>query len=244
MENMEYIDDYFKGSPTDLQKQQFERRIINDNVFAEEVAFYISANRVVKEQLLMDKKQRFREIYEQHKVVPITKQPVKKIWRYMVAASVIAAVVLSTWFLLGENTSPQQLADRYIQQNFQTLSVTMGSKDSLQYILNLVNSGKLSEALTRLETLAQIDPSNKNATKYAGIVSLRLNQYDKALTYFSMLASDTSLYSNHGKFYEAVTLLKRNKTGDVEEAKKKLQEVVENEQEGKEEAIKWLKKLD
>ena len=50
MENTEYIDDYFKSSPTDQQKQEFEQRIINDMSFAEDVAFYISANGVIQEQ--------------------------------------------------------------------------------------------------------------------------------------------------------------------------------------------------
>ena len=220
MENVAYIDDYFNSSPTDEQRQQFEQRINNDILFADEVAFYIAANGAIKEQLLQQKKQRFKEIYQQQKVMPVTKPPVKNIWRYMAAASVVAAVMLLSWFLFGQKPSPQQLADTYIEQNFKTLGVTMGSKqDSLQTGLSLYDEGKFKEALAQFETIVKNDSTNDAAKNYAGIVSLRLNDYDKALYYFKLLAANTSLYSNPGKFYEAVALLKRNNTGDAVAAK-------------------------
>ena len=242
MENLELIENYFKGINNDLQKQQFEKKIMEDASFAEEVAFYISANGVIQQQVQEEKKQRFRELYNEQKVISI-KQPVRNMWRYMAAASVFIALVLITWFLTVSKNSTQQLADNYIQQHFQTLSVTMGNQDSLQNGLNLFNSNKLTEALTIFETLIKNNPKNSEAKKYAGIVSLRLNNYDKALEYFSMLATDTSLYSNPGKFYKAITLLKRNKDGDKEAAKKLLKHVRDENLEGKSEAVELLEKI-
>jgi tetratricopeptide (TPR) repeat protein len=243
MENLEFIENYFNGINDDAQTQLFEKKIMEDASFAEEVAFYISANETIKQQLQEEKKQRFREIYDQQKVISIN-QPVRNMWKYMAAAGVIVAVVLITWFVSGNKNSPQQLADKYIQQNFQTLSVTMGNPDSVQAGLNLFNSKKLTEALSMFESIAKNNPANSDAKRYAGIVSLRMNNYDKALEYFTMLATDTSLYSNPGKFYEAVTLLKRNKDGDKEAAKLLLQEVRDQNLEGKNEAEEWLGKMD
>jgi len=240
MENLEFIENYFKGIKDDVQKQQFEKKILEDAAFAEEVAFYISANETITQQLQEEKKRRFREIYDEQKVISI-KRPVRNMWRYLAAASVIVAVVLITWFVSGNKNSSQQLADKYIQENFQTLSVTMGNSDSTG--LNLFNSNKLAEALSMFETLAKNNPANSDAKKYAGIVSLRLNNYDKALEYFSTLEADSGLYSNPGKFYKAITLLKRNKDDDKEAAKLLLQQVREQNLEGKSEAEEWLKKL-
>lgn len=62
MENMEYIDAYFKSLPGTAEQQQFTRRIINDISFAEDMAFYMSANGILKEQLQQEKKERFRQI--------------------------------------------------------------------------------------------------------------------------------------------------------------------------------------
>ena len=81
------------------------------------------------------------------------------------------------------------------------------------------------------------------AKKYAGIVSLQLKDYDKAIYYFTSLENQAGLYSNPGKFYHAVTLLKRNKTGDEDEAKELLKQVTEKSLEGSDDAAKWLKKM-
>src|SRR6185437_10031981 len=100
MENLEFIENYFKGTNDDTQKRLFEKKIIEDPLFAEEVAFYISANGVIQQQVQDEKKQRFREIYNEQKVISI-KQPVRSIWKYMAAASVIIAVLVVAWLFTG-----------------------------------------------------------------------------------------------------------------------------------------------
>jgi hypothetical protein len=242
MDNMEYIESYFKGNNTSEQKLQFEDKILNDAGFAKEVAFYISATGVISQALNEDKKQRFREIYEGNKVIAM-KPRVRTLWKYMAAASVIIAAFLLTWFFSVNRSSPHQLADKYVQQNFKTLNVKMGNDDSLQVGISLFNSGKLDEASSVFETLENNDTSNSEAIKYAGIVSLRLGNYGKAVKYFSLLEADTALYSNPGKFYKAITLLERNREGDKETAKQLLQEVVDRDLEGKNEAEKWIEKF-
>lgn len=242
MDNMEYIESYFKGDNTAEEKLQFENKILNNKDFADDVAFYISVNGAMKQELHEEKKQRFREMYESHKVIAM-KPRVKTLWKYMAAASVIVATFLLTWFFSISNSSPHHLADKYVQQNFKTLSIKMGNGDSLQVGINLFNSGKLKEALSVFETLENSDASNSEAAKYAGIVSLRLGNYDKAIKYFSLLDANTALYSNPGKFYKAITLLERNKDGDKEQAKRLLKEVIDKDLEGKNEAEKWLKKF-
>lgn len=243
MDNTEYIENFFKGNIDSNQKDQFEKKIMEDESFAEEVAFYISANNVLRERLHEEKKKRFRELYEQGKVISMTPR-VRSFWKYMAAASIVIAIILITWFVSGNRNTPQQLADKYVQQNFTTLEVAMSvTQDSLQKGLSLFNNNKLPEALAMFETLAHNDPENDEAKKYAGIVSLRLKNYDKALGYFSMLEKE-DLQSNPGKFYKAVALLYRNKRGDKEAAKLLLQQVIDKKLEGKNEAREWLKKLE
>ncbi|MEO7490049.1 MAG: tetratricopeptide repeat protein, partial [Ferruginibacter sp.] len=126
-----------------------------------------------------------------------------------------------------------------------TLPVTMGTQqDSLQTGLNLYKADKLPEALQYFEALLKNNPDNEAAKKYAGIVSLRLNNYDKALSYFKSLELNTASFSNPAKFYHALTLLKRNNTGDKSAAVLILQDVVSKDLEGKETAAGWLKKLE
>lgn len=242
MDDLELIESYFKSSPTDEQKRQFDKRIMEDTDFAKEVAFYISANKAITLELREEKKQRFRELYNERKVVRM-KQPIKQLWKYMAAAGVLIFVLLGAWLFIGNNYSTKQLADNYIKQNFNNVSVTMNIRDSLQMGLNLLNADKLPEALQFFENLLKNDPANSTAQKYAGIVSLRMDHYDKALEYFTGLEADTSLYSNPGTFYKAITLLSRNKKGDKATAEGLLRKVIDEGLEGKKEATNWLKKL-
>ncbi len=244
MGNMEYIDDYFNRSNTDEQKQQFEQRIIHDISFAKEVAFYISTQNIIREQLQTEQKERFRKAYEAQKAAPPRKHPVKQMWKYAVAACAVVAAMVFSWVLIGTGHSPEQLADEYIQQNWKTLDIAMSSApDSLQQGLTLFNAGKPEAALLLFENMMKNDPANFMAKKYAGIAALRQSQYDKALFYFAALAKDTTLHSNPGLFYQAVVLLKRNGPGDIDAGKKLLKEVATNDLEGSKEAKQWLRRL-
>lgn len=161
----------------------------------------------------------------------------------MAAASIFFAIVFAAWFFSAHET-PQQLADNYIHQNFAILNVTMGSReDSLQKGLRLFNQNKFPAALQQFESILKNDSTNDNAKKYAGIACLRLGDYDKAINYFSLLEWQVGLYSNPGKLYHALSLLKRNTNDDKAAAKILLQQIIEQNAEGKETAEEWMKKL-
>ena len=47
-EVLSYIDNFFRGNPGPMQKQEFEKRLKEDPVFAEEVAFYVATINVLR----------------------------------------------------------------------------------------------------------------------------------------------------------------------------------------------------
>ena len=232
------------GDPSADMRKEFEKKLAEDKEFAEEVAFYLSAKDVIGEEALTEKKERFKKLYDEYKKnnAPRGQQGIlRKLWPYVAAAAIIAALII------GRNAffqpSAQQIADNYIKDNFQTLSVTMSTKlDSLQKGLSLYNEGKRTDALQQFESMIRNDSSSVEAIKYAGIVSLQLNEYDKAIAYFSHL-ENFQLYSNPGKFYHALTLLKRNQPGDKQQVSQLLQQVLQNDLEGNETAKRLLNKL-
>ena len=117
----------------------------------------------------------------------------------------------------------------------------MGEKDSLQEGLRLYNDGQYNEALRQFESIGRRNTESYSIKKYIGITYLRLNNYDSALQYFQKFQNDT-LYTNPSLFYQALTLLKRNLPGDKAKARDLLQQVRDNDLEGKEFAQKWLDK--
>jgi len=150
---------------------------------------------------------------------------------------------LSVWyFFFVSSASPQQMAQKYIDEKFKTLPVKMSTeKDSIQEGLRLYNEGQYGASLKQFEAILQRDTGNYSIQNFLGIIYLRLDNYDKALQYFKQFENDT-LYSNPSQFNQALTLLKRNLPGDKQKARELLQQVRDNDLYGKEFAEKWLDK--
>jgi tetratricopeptide (TPR) repeat protein len=246
MDSLEFIDNYFKGQLLPEQIWLFEKRIIEDTSFAEEVSFYLTTMKVARDQLAEDKKKRFREIYDQGysngKIKPVFRIR-RYLGRYAAAAAVIAALAVG-WYVFSPSPTSRELADQYIEQKLNTLGVKMTTtEDRLQTGKRLYDEGKIREALQQFEIIVGSDPSNSYAKQFAGVACLRLEQYDKALEYFMQLESHKNLYSNPAIFYQALTLMKRNLPGDKRRAKLLLQQVVEKNLERKSDAQALLDKL-
>jgi tetratricopeptide (TPR) repeat protein len=243
--NLEYIDKYFQGSPVPDETREFEKRITEDVEFANDVAFYLASKQTIKQQSVDQKKSRFKEIYALN--TPTTTVPKKKLvrslWPYIAVAAMVTGLIIC-WYVFIKPPSTQQLAENYITENLRKLGVSMSSsKDELQKGLSFYNDGKLKQALQIFEKMIILDSSNFTAKKYAGITSLRLQQFDKAIHYFKLLEDQPNLYANPGAFLHATTLLKRNLPGDKQKAIELLNQVVQNDLEGNETAELWLKKM-
>jgi tetratricopeptide (TPR) repeat protein len=240
MKHLAYIDDYFKGTDTASHNRQFEQRLLDDPSFAEEVAFYLTTQRLLQEEARMEKIERFRKLYQQGPApLRVVRSPYR-IWRYVAAAAVIVGILFTINLLTPP--SKQQMADSYIRQELNDLDVSMsGMVDSVELMRTLYNKGKFADALTVSEAIISHDAGNQKALEYAGVTNLRLQQYDKALAWFKQLAASKA-YSNKGHFYQALTLIKRNQAGDLALAKTLLEQVVKEDLEGREIAKQWLEK--
>lgn len=242
----EYIDAWFHGALNSDEASQFEQKIADDPEFAEEVAFYISAVQALKNELAREKKEIFRQLLSQNPSIsnenPGGRVTRMRVYRVAAAAAVLICVFFTWYLFFSKSTTPQQMADNYMSVKFKTLPVEMGTvRDSIQEGFRMYNEGKYDSSLRQFETIIQKDTGNFLAKEYTGIVYLRISNYDKALEYFSQLEK-YSLFSNPAIFYHALTLMKRNQPGDKQTAKQLLQQVVDQDLEGKDFAQQWLEK--
>ena len=153
-----------------------------------------------------------------------------------------AGIIFGTYTFTGI-ISPQQLASRYEKDNLQNLPVTMsGESNNIQTGLSLYNNRKYAEALLQFESIIGSDSLNSTAITYAGISALKLKKYDEALNWFKKLET-YKLYSNPALLYQALTLMDRNQPNDEARVKQLLQQIVQNDLDGKETAQDWLKRL-
>jgi tetratricopeptide (TPR) repeat protein len=263
MDSLEYIDAYFKGEFPADEARPFEERIEEDPRFAEEVAHYLNTLAVAKEEQAEEKKKRFREIYDglQHTQAadaPGTSAKIRQMgdlargegagarrkrWIPALAAAVLIGVIALGWILFLSPPAAPKLADQYIRQNLDQLSGRMGAADPMQTGVILYDSGKFPEALKQFEAILLSDPSNPTAMLDAGITSLRIEHYDQALDFFKKLQGYTELHSNPALFYEALTLMKRNRAGDAASAKLFLHQIVQEGFDKKEDAAQLLGKM-
>lgn len=218
--NQEYIEQFLKGELSPEQIRDIDNRIVSDPEFANEMAFHISAMRALSAEANQQTKDRFRTIYSRRAKV------VRPAWTYAAAAAVLVCVFVGTFYFISR-PSATELAENYINTNLSSLGVSMSnSTDSLQTAIALYNDEKFKAAEIYFESIVQRAPDNYKAIEYCGIVSLRLENYDQALQYFETLSKATHLFANPGRFYYALTLLKRNRAGDVKSAKAILQQIV------------------
>jgi tetratricopeptide (TPR) repeat protein len=236
--NLVLIDNYFRGRLSALETTHFEQQILTDQDFAGEVVFYCGTMELLKEKASREKTERFKRIYKGNAPV----RTMRKWWPYAAAAAVVAGIVfLAVGYL--RSSSIQETADRYIAEQMSIVSVQMNSgTDSLQVARQWYNESRLAETGQLLDRLLQANPQNDGALLLAGFVSLRLSDYDKAIAYFSTLEK-MPLYANPGKFHHALTLIKRDLDEDREHAKALLQQVIDENLEGKELAADWLNRL-
>ena len=240
----DYIEAYFTQTLGEEERKNFEARCVDDKDFANEVAFYIASRQVIRQELLEQKQKLWATGNEEDKkIVPIKPRNKTLIQRLLPYAAAACVILIAGLFFLFKPPSPQQLADDYINKNYSQLHNTLGLTDSLQTAIIAYNNKDYTKALVLFEALEISHPDHSDEKKYAGLVSLATKNYDKALQQFDELAKMKNVFGNEGNFLKAITLLQRNATGDKEQAKQLLQQIVNNNEEGSEQAKDWLSKF-
>lgn len=239
----ERIEPYFNQQLPPIEREEFENELLHDPELADEVAFYLRAKQLIREQVLAERHAEWQAMHSLPATQPLAQVRRLSPWYYAAAAVVLVALTW-VWFSLPR-PNVQELAGTYVENNLTTLSVQMGGEaDSLQSAIQNYNEGRFANAQTISQQLLDRNAANAEALKLLGILALRQQHYEEAMTYFNRLAERQDLYANPGKFYEALTYLQRGQASDLETARKLLQAVVSEDLEGRKEAEKWLVALE
>jgi tetratricopeptide (TPR) repeat protein len=147
-------------------------------------------------------------------------------------------LLIAVWYVvIPSNHTLQEYAEVYIEENLMQLNTHLDTTaDSLQTAIDYYNHQKYREALSIFTRLARANPRIR-AYEYEGLTQLQLKNYDAALVIFERMAADTELLENRGKFYAALTYLKK---GNNSTAQRLLEEVITQDLAGKSEAERWL----
>jgi tetratricopeptide (TPR) repeat protein len=238
--SLHYIDDYFTGALNEDEKKDFEKRIASDPDFAKEVAEYISIRDGINAHLQQQKKEEFAELYQELSA-PSKSAKIVTLKRigYLVAASVL---LLIGWLAFFQRSNPQSIAGNYIAANLHTLGLNMGVSDSLQAGISAYNSQSYRVAERLFKPLANKQEANPEAIEDLGLTYLATKQYDEALKNFNKLSA-MPLRINRGQFYKALTLMARSQGTDTQQAKKILQQIIDKNLYGNENARNWINRI-
>lgn len=248
-DSLEYIEAYFQKQLSLDERRQFELQCEQDDLFARDVALYITTREAAKQALAEQKKEQWRTLSQERKTnvvpPPVKSLPVRRLLPYAAAACLV--LFISLYFFSGRNTFNKQVASYIQQEELSSFSQTMGTyTDSLgiEQGKNAYNKKNYDQALHIFVVRSHSDENDWEAKMYAGLVYLKMKNYDSALVYFNGL-SGLQLQSNLGPYYTALTLLERNKNGDREKAKQALHAVTSTEHyDRKKEARDLLHKLE
>ena len=184
----------------------------------------------------------FQDSKKSAKVVPLISSKIVKFLMAVAAGFLIFFLVYS--LIVQPSQDVRYLADNYIDSHYKQLGQTMDSTpDSLQLGIAAHNNQEYNKAIQLFQGVQEKQPGNAEAIKSMGLSYLMNKDYDLALQKFDELAAIKNLYSNEGLFLKALTLMQRDETGDKEEAKSLLEQVVKDEEVGSEQAKEWLKKF-
>jgi len=253
----EKIDTYLSGEMNPEEKLLFEAELAANNELASKFNIYKN----------IEKTLRIRQSYKEElaAIKNILKEPpandpfkseeesaepktnvsrLKTIYKPVlsVAASILV-IILGYYLFFNKSQNSQQLASNYIDQNISEIGQGLSSaQDSLQKGIAAYNQKDYENALRLFQNVADSNPANRDAKEYIGYVYLLKKDYEKALEEFDELDKMNGKF-NKGLFLKAVTLLQRNKEGDLDKAIQLLQQVVNTKLGGSEEAEEWLQKL-
>ncbi|MFY7912999.1 MAG: tetratricopeptide repeat protein [Emticicia sp.] len=220
------IDSYFQGKLSAQEKEAFENNLANDPSLAEDVVFYAHVKCIQRDQIL---KERHAEWTTQsgNKVVGIN---------FKLISAGIAAILLmiiGVWHFTGSDI--QQRTNAYIENDLDQLTNTMGATDdSLKLGKDLYNQKKYTEARVVFDKLINKSPE---AIEFAGLSAIKMNDDEEAIKYFKKIEQNTELINNKGKFYLALVKIKQ---GKIEEGERLLNEVIDQNLGGKNDAKKIL----
>lgn len=235
----ERIERYFEQELTAEERRQLEEAIAHDPELADEVAFYLQSKVAAKEAaydtLLQEKHSQWSRLKE---------EPVKRLSRgswISIAAAVLLIVSIVFYFNNPFKSSLNSRAVHYVATNLKELPLHLGDEEvSLQGAIQAYNQQQYEVAISTANTYLTQHPADTEALKVLGLAHLQKGAYNQALDYFRQLSAQTGLYSNPGKYYEALTYLLRHADGDEAQARQLLQEVIANDLEGKQDALKLV----
>jgi tetratricopeptide (TPR) repeat protein len=243
MKTISLIESYLAGEMDEGQKMKFEASMLDDQKLLSDIRLLEETN----EAILDDEVYEFREsiknvineLSPQHsKTIEIS----RKFFKYPLVASIIVLILISLWQVIT-NVSPEKVYYKFYkpyETDLSTRSVSP-SEDKANVAYLLYQKGEYEASYEILNNYLSKNTDDQTARFFQGMNSMELGKNDRAISELKEVEKDyTTPYAIHARWYLSLAYLKIN---DVDEAKKYLNRIIEDDVFYAEQAKKILKKI-
>lgn len=235
------FEDYLEGALSTTEKNEFEKRLADDEKFQQAYLTYKELSGFLKskfenkdhEEKLKENLKNISDTYfnkKENKNTVIRFKP----WQYAIAASII---IIFGLFVIIDNSAPVY-AD-YADYNSISLTVRGENEELLPKAEKAFNEKDYEEALQYFDQILIKDISYKEIQLYKSIALIETNRYDEADELLTVLSTGTSVFKYDAMWYLALSKLKQK---EYQECKVILQRIPEDAEVYKK-AQKLLRKL-
>ena len=226
MENLELyseIENYLQGKLSAEKIAAFEKKLLEDSEFTEEVRLYqtmrLAIDTVSKDQLKKEL-MNFGETMSRNEPasLKIITYWTKPQFYGAIAASVLLLVIFSGIFFTSKRYNSEDLYAKYMD----TPHLVGGYRgaDDIDSLMRLVyvsfNSKDYSKAKVYFNKILESDPTNGTANFFLGIIELKFGNPTAARTFFEKVPSYNDYYP-HSSWYTALSFLKERNLGEAKE---------------------------
>lgn len=231
MEEQDYIlfEDYLEGRLSSTEKNEFERRLADDEKFEQSYLTYKELSGFLESKF--ENKKAEKEFKENLKNISDTyfiktenksRALMFKPWQYAIAASIVVIFGL----LVIMNDSVPAYAD-YADFNNISLSVRGETKELLPKAEKSFNEGNYEAALHYFDQILVEDVNNKEIQLYKSIALIETNRYDDADELLVALSTGASVFKYEAMWYLALSKLKQKKYNECKIILEKIPEDAE-----------------
>lgn len=225
---------YLNNDLSEVDKQQFDKRVSDDPEFAETFQIYkeIYAGLAAKENRRageMELQKSLENLSDEFFDSQPSERSAKvvSIKRYYLLAAASVTIILGTLFFFNrENSKP--LYSQYAEYEMLALA-ERGDEDSLNVLAeDFFNDGEYEMAVEILQKLTEQDPENRKIKLYLGIALTEIDHFDHAASLLTEIRNSESVFQDKATWYLALNYLKQTKT---EACKSVLKEIPESAEE-------------
>ncbi len=235
-----YLTGQLEGKELEVFKQQMqEDPSLQELVFLEqELKYMLSDEPELKHTLSEIRREKSQKTLNTQK--PSTAKRVSLINYLKIAASVIGLSVGIWWLVTQFTPSPPYQAFHTHDLPSYTMRGDEEKPKKANEIRKLFDQKQYVTALPKIEQFLDKYPEDQEMRLILGVTNFELEKYNKSLKNFDEIINSRAFAADKAKWYKAGVLLKLKQNDN---AKKILQEIIEQKSYKHQEAVKVLKKL-